>query len=521
MARRPDAVEPPLLPARADAQADGEVASPGDKRAAGPARRNRRLVALVGLAVSVIFCLLAVRRLDVHGISAAWREAHPMPWILAAIACYLAGHFVRGQRCRLLVQRESTLPFFTACNIVVVGYASNNVLPARLGELVRAGMLVERTGIPIAQALTITFVERLLDGVSILLLLLLASMGATHLDGWIRHLTQVAAVAFAVATVLIVIAVFLPRGLIAATSRITARFGARVHDRAVVWATSIASGASVLRRPKLAARIAVLSVVVWVLESGMFLCLFPAFSLAVAPEHAVVAMAVTNLGILLPSSPGFIGPFHFFCSQALVSFGVPASTALAYAVLVHLAFYVPVTAWGAAAILRYGTQVGTTAAMAWTARSAADTRLLGRVRATVIATLESPAHGSRTPRFYVAVTEAIVPPVAGPDAEKRIAEVADFVHGQMQALSPRLRMMLHVGLYTFRAFVRIRHFAGFCSLSNEVRRDCVSRWAFGRVALFRQLFRPLRSTALLAHYDLPRAADASASPRVRLDVVSS
>jgi glycosyltransferase 2 family protein len=514
-----DVVQPPVLPASSDAEAQGDGASSGDERAARPARRNRRLAALVGLAVSVVFCLLAVRRLDVHGIAAAWRGAHPMPWILAAIACYLAGHFVRGQRCRLLVQRESTLPFLTACNIVVVGYASNNVLPARLGELVRAGMLVERTGIPTAQALTITFVERLLDGVSILLLLLLASTGATHVEGWIRHLIQVAAVAFAVATLVILVAVSLPRALIAGTSRVTARFGPKVHDRAVVWATSIASGASVLRRPKLAARIAVLSVVVWVLESGMFLCLFPAFSLAATPEHAVVAMAVTNLGILVPSSPGFIGPFHFFCSQALVSFGVSPTTALAYAVLVHLAFYVPVTAWGAAAILRYGTQVGTTAAMAWTARASAGTRALGRVTVTVIATLDSPAQASRTPRFYVALTEALVPSIAGPDAEGRIARVADFVHGQMEALPPRLRVMLHAGLLAFRAAVRLRHFTGFCALSSGVRRDCVNRWAFGRVTLFRQLFRPLRSTALLAHYDLPLRADAEGSRPVRLNMV--
>ena len=38
-------------------------------------------------------------------------------------------------------------------------------------------------------------------------------------------------------------------------------------------------------------------------------------------------MSVTNLGILVPSTPGFVGPFHFFCSQALMSQGIPEATA--------------------------------------------------------------------------------------------------------------------------------------------------------------------------------------------------
>ena len=64
-------------------------------------------------------------------------------------------------------------------------------------------------------------------------------------------------------------------------------------------------------------------------------------------------MAVTNLSVLLPSSPGHIGPFHCFCQQAIVSVGVAADLGLAYAVGVHLAFYVPVTLWGVALVIWY------------------------------------------------------------------------------------------------------------------------------------------------------------------------
>src|SRR5579862_7563934 len=136
-----------------------------------PRTLQRIAPGLLGLLASSVFAWLAFRHLDLGSLVATWRSARPMPWVLLAVSCYLAGHLVRGQRLRILVQLDAMVPLATASNIVVVGYASNNVLPARLGELVRAGMLAERTGIPLAQSVTVTLIERLLDGITILVLL--------------------------------------------------------------------------------------------------------------------------------------------------------------------------------------------------------------------------------------------------------------------------------------------------------------------------------------------------------------
>ena len=142
------------------------------------AKGQRIGIALAGLAFSAIFAVLAFRRLDVASVLATLRDARVLPWVPLAILAYVAGHFVRGARLRLLVRGESALSLATATNVVVVGYASNNVFPARLGELVRAGLLTERTGIPVAQSLTVTFIERLLDGIAILVMLLVGDVDA-------------------------------------------------------------------------------------------------------------------------------------------------------------------------------------------------------------------------------------------------------------------------------------------------------------------------------------------------------
>src|SRR5688500_18102125 len=147
--------------------------------------------------------------MDLQGALAAWRSAKPLPWVPLAALFYLAGHLVRGHRCELLVRGQASLPLATATNVVVVGYASNNVFPARMGELVRAGLLAERTGIPVTQSLVVTFIERLLDGIAILLLLMVASINTTPAN-WIIGLTEVAALIFGAAAAVLAVGAAYP-----------------------------------------------------------------------------------------------------------------------------------------------------------------------------------------------------------------------------------------------------------------------------------------------------------------------
>jgi hypothetical protein len=472
------------------------------------ARLQRRVITAVGLLGSAVFVVLAFRRLNFQSVLSTWHDARPMPWVPLAVASYLAGHLVRGQRLRVLVRGETMLTLPTASNVVVVGYASNNVFPARLGEFVRAGMLVERSGIPLSQALTITFIERLLDGIAILVLLLAGTFGLASRPAWIWEVAQVGSLIFGVALCVVLVAVFLPSAVLSTASRASARLSTKWRDRVLAMATSITSAGACLRRPRDAMAIGAYSLVVWTLESLMFAFILPVFGLPLRMASAMVAMSVTNLGILVPSSPGFVGSFHFFCSQAIASQGVPASTAMAYALLVHLAFYIPVTLWGAGAILWYGVQVGATAAMARSARSSPQKATVGGVPAHVIAPLEASPAARTASDFDLALVEALLTPHGDALDAAALRDVATFVAQELATLPSRLNFMYEAGISTFRFYVRIRYFRSFCGLDLDRRRAAVNSWAFGGVHLLRQLFRPVRSLALLAYYELPAVAHA-------------
>ena len=475
--------------------------------------RHRTTVALLGLGASAAFLYLAIRRLDYGSLLLVLSRVQVWPWLPLGILAYLCGHVVRGLRCRLLLRGDANLRPFTAANVVVVGYAANNVFPARLGELVRAGMLSERTGVPIAQSLTVTFIERVLDGLAILLLLVVGvSLGGA--PPWAHELVRVALLVFGSALGWIVLAGAAPGLLLSLSSRIGSALPGGWHDRLVNLATSVTRAAACLRGWRQLGVIAAYSVLVWVLESGLFLAILPALGLPPSASLSAVAMSVTNLGLLVPSSPGFIGPFHYFCSRVLVAEGVGEATAVAYATVVHLAFYVPVTLWGALAMLWYGVQVGATVALSRAARSAGKTAELDGLLLHELGLVTPPARESQASAFTYALVEAFVVPTGQRSDTAALNDVADFVHGQIRALRPRLRILADAGLIVFRVLTRLRYLRGFCKLSLETRRAWVSSWADGPFALLRQLMKPFRATALLAFYDHPtlRAPSAKRLP---------
>jgi uncharacterized protein (TIRG00374 family) len=481
---------------------------------------KRLTVGLAGVLASTVFVWLALRHVDLRSLVATWREARPMPWIVLAVLFYVAGHLVRGRRLRVLVQREATLSVPTASNLVVVGYASNNVFPARLGEFVRAGMLAERTGIPLGQSLTITFIERMLDGIAILLLLVVGAVAVGQRTGWIWQAARFGGLVFGIALLVVLGAIFLPHAILSLTSRLTQPFSPRWRDRGFALMRGVINGGACLRRPADVARVAAYSLLVWLLESAMFACVLPIFAMPLRLAPAIVAMSVTNLGILFPSTPGYIGPFHYFCSQALIAQGVPETTALSYAVMVHLAFFVPVTLWGAGAMLWYGVQVGATAAMAQAARAAPVLQALHGIPLHVIAHLEPPPPRSPASRFQVALTEAVVAPPGGGPLSAHVADVATFVAQELDALPARLRAMFAAGMLAFRVFVRLRFGRGFCRLDLEHRQAAVDSWAFSRIALLRQLFRPVRSIALLAYWESETAYGERSRSGAKLPVLA-
>ena len=467
---------------------------------------RRRGIVLLGVLSSAAFLALAAAHLDLHHVAAAIAGAQLWPWLPLAVASYRAGHFVRGARLQRLVRDQVALPLPTATGVVVIGYAVNNVLPARLGELARAWMLRENSGLGFVQSLAVTFLERLLDGLTLLALLAL-TLVVLPARPLATTTLEIAAIVLGLGAFAVLVAVVGAGFLLGLVGRLTSGWSPAGRDRALRWTSGLVNAVAALRHPGDALAIVGLGFGVWLLEAGLYFFLLPAFGIAPGAWTALLAMTATNLGILVPSTPGFIGPFHFFCMRALESTGVAPDTAFSYAVVAHLAFFVPITLWGVAVLAAHGLSLGRAVMLAGEARPVGSLPGALGAAGTVIAASHRAVAARAPSRFMRALTESLVPGdadgLAGAERDATLARVASFTQGQVEALPLRLVVLFRLGMAGFRVATVLAHGRRFTGLAPEVRRRWVERWADGRVALARQLFRAPRGTALLAYYEQP------------------
>ena len=117
-------------------------------------------------------------------------------------------------------------------------------------------------------------------------------------------------------------------------------------------AESFLTGLGVLRRKGDLALVAGASILAWSLEASTYYTIAqgfgPQISDLMGAGEALLTTGVANLATLVPSSPGYVGPFEYGV-QLVISgaLGVPREVALSFAIVVHATLYFPITIWGA------------------------------------------------------------------------------------------------------------------------------------------------------------------------------
>ena len=314
---------------------------------------------LVGIAITVLCLGLAFYGVDYHALWGALANANYV-LVLPAMLLWLAGYVARSVRWRTILTGSPVGSQFNLFGVLMIGFATNNLLPARLGELARAYLLRRRTGLRKTFVLASVFLERVFDGLALVALILLLSL-LVKPPAWdreadiaanVRLIELIATVTFV--GVALAIAVLLLRHELATRIFVflAGALPARLNRFATGAFAAFVNGLSSMRRPGVVLGTAILSVAVWAIEWGAYLVIASAFDLGLPTLQLAAACAlllvVVNLGIMLPAAPGYVGTFQFFAVSALAVWGVPREQALAVAIVAHLAQYVLVTGIGLA-----------------------------------------------------------------------------------------------------------------------------------------------------------------------------
>lgn len=268
-------------------------------------------------------------------------EADAASVVLAvgALATVYVGQAVRWRA----IARMPRVPTARFGEMVVSGVAVNNVLPGRVGDLLRARWLQVEARIRAGRALATVFVDRGFD-VLALVVFLAVSLPFVSSAEWLQRI--------AVGGLVLLGAV----GLVLVAAR------AYTHH----WTRERREHRSVLRRigrdaleglsdPLGRLRAIVLtglSLVTWAMWALAAWFVARAVGIELSPVEAIFVTSVVNLGVAIPSSPGFIGTYQWLGVSALALFEVGTEQALAFAILMQAAWYVPTTLIGGTLLLR-------------------------------------------------------------------------------------------------------------------------------------------------------------------------
>ena len=308
---------------------------------------NRRsIIGLLGFLLTLIFGGLALYKLDLSQVGSALLEANYL-FVAPALLVTFCGYLLRAARWRVILLPSKEVSAGRLFPPLIIGFAVNNLLPARIGEFARAYLLGEKERISKSLSFATVFVERVLDGLTLILSLFLVSLLFT-LPGWGRKMGLLSALFFGGALAFLFLLLYGREQTSRVVKRLANPLG--LAAKATQVADSFVEGVEALRRRHLVPSLVLLSTLVWSCEMTSYLFLTLAFPISLSPLTRVVAalfvMVVANLGVLIPSSPGYIGTFHFFAMSALAVFGAARETALSYAVVSHAMQYLLVTGLG-------------------------------------------------------------------------------------------------------------------------------------------------------------------------------
>jgi uncharacterized protein (TIRG00374 family) len=303
-----------------------------------------------GILISLFFMVLAFRKVDFGQMWTSLKTAHYL-YFLPVIAVVFLSHLLRAFRWRYLldpIRRLDTSSLFTS---LIIGYAANVVTPAHLGEVLRSYVLSKKRELPMSAILATVVMERIIDVFSLLALMVVAIFVHPFPDWVIRS----GYLMFAATLVLLFLIVLLrksqsfTRAFLALVLKILPD---RVAHRVSIITKRFISGIVPLRKWHDYITVTFLSMAIWACYGLIFQFSLYAFDFVEAFQLgwyvSLMLLVITCIAVVVPSSPGYVGPYHYLCQITLAMFAVPAGPALSYATVVHAVSFLPVLLVGLA-----------------------------------------------------------------------------------------------------------------------------------------------------------------------------
>jgi len=302
---------------------------------------------LPGLLISAFFIWWTYIRVGSNGKRgfdpAAFHGLHivSLPWAFGVVIFLVAGYSIRCYRAWSML-RSVGARFSVCARVFMTSLAANNVLPLRIGDVMRIFTYAGDMNATPSTVLSTVILEKLLDVFTLAVLFVATMQFGGGVSG---HVRVVAEAGMAISTAGLLVMVFGARTLEAPILRGFAKTQNARLKKVEHWlllaldcVRQIGVGGTLM--------LVVYSFAAWFCECMMYVSIARTIGLVSAPVGPWQATAEANLSFLIPSSPGGIGPFELACKDAMTRHGASLGDSAIYGLVVHVWLLLTITAVG-------------------------------------------------------------------------------------------------------------------------------------------------------------------------------
>ncbi len=315
---------------------------------------KQRTSLLIGIIGSLFFLWLGFRGLSLSDLWDTLRDID-LAWVLLAMPVYYIAIYILTWRWYYLLRPVKDVHPNRLWPVVAIGYMANNLLPLRLGEVMRAYVLKRNDDVPITPTLTTIFIERIFDGLVMLAFIFAALLFVDFEEPTLNTVIWITSPLFFGALLAFLWLASNPDKTQRLYTWLIGKFvPVRFRDALLDIAVQLMGGLAALRSKRTLAQVIVFSLWSWTVEASTYWIVMQAFDFQVSFSVLLLVVGFGNLSTILPSTAGYIGTFHAVAILTLTAFDVEKAIAGSYAIVMHATLWLPVTLAGFYYLVRLG-----------------------------------------------------------------------------------------------------------------------------------------------------------------------
>ena len=288
--------------------------------------------AITGIVISLAGIYWAFRDFNFIDFKRSIQQVDSVYFLLATILLW-GSVWLRGLRWKWLFKESSSPSVSSLYRAELIGYFGNNVLPLRLGELLRTYIVGKENNFSKSFVFGTVVLERLMDMLALTFFGIILLFLYPFEEEWISDYLLKGGVA-----ILIIIL----------TLTILSRFKSNnTNNKFLSILNQILDGLLSIRKQKVIP-VVISSLLIWSIYLLDVYLIQKAFQFNLSWAQTLAVLVISSLVLSIPSAPGMIGTFHAAVKYTMVDlFAFTPNEGNSFAILMHAYGYILFTLLGA------------------------------------------------------------------------------------------------------------------------------------------------------------------------------